>query len=99
MAVALPKLSSGSAVRIRFTSLDVGTTKWREGIFEVHERDNKSNLVLKFNSGGAPKHFQLNHNVKNVVLGPIHSQNRLSLTLKDSNVVILERLPITVAKN
>ncbi|XP_060786237.1 ubiquitin carboxyl-terminal hydrolase 37 isoform X2 [Neoarius graeffei] len=98
MAVALPKLSSGGAVRIRFTSLDVGTTKWREGIFEVHERDNKSNLVLKFNSGGASKHFQLNHNVKNVVLGPIHSQNRLSLTLKDSSVVVLERLPITVAK-
>ncbi|KAF5890704.1 ubiquitin carboxyl-terminal hydrolase 37, partial [Clarias magur] len=98
MAVALPKLSSGCAVRIRFTSLDVGTTKWREGVFEVHERDNKSNLVLKFNSGGAPKYFQLNHNVKNVVLGPIHSQNRLSLTLKDSSVVILEKLPITVAK-
>lgn len=36
--------------------------------------------------------------MKNVVLGPIHSQNRLSLTLKDSSVVILERLPITVAK-
>lgn len=33
-----------------------------------------------------------------MVLGPIHSQNRLSLTLKDSSVVILERLPITVAK-
>ncbi|KAM9486231.1 ubiquitin carboxyl-terminal hydrolase 37 isoform 2-T2 [Clarias gariepinus] len=98
MAVALPKLSSGGAVRIRFTSLDVGTTKWREGVFEVHERDNKSNLVLKFNSGGAPKYFQLNHNVKNVVLGPIHSQNRLSLTLKDSSVVILEKLPTTVAK-
>lgn len=42
--------------------------------------------------------LQLSHNVKNVVLGPIHSQNRLSLTLKDSSVVILERLPITVAK-
>ncbi|TSK92913.1 Ubiquitin carboxyl-terminal hydrolase 37 [Bagarius yarrelli] len=98
MAVALPKLTSGGAIRIRFTSLDVGTTKWKEGIFEVHERDNKSNLVLKFNSGGAPKYFQLNHNVKNVILGPIHSQNRLSLTLKDSSVVILERLPISVAK-
>lgn len=59
MAVALPKLSSGAAVRIRFTSLDVGTTKWKEGVFEVHERDNKSNLVLKFNSGGAPKYFQV----------------------------------------
>lgn len=98
MAVALPKLTSGGAIRIRFTSLDVGTTKWKEGIFEVHERDNKSNLVLKFNSGGAPKFFQLNHNVKNVILGPTHSQNRLSLTLKDSSVVVLERLPISVAK-
>lgn len=36
--------------------------------------------------------------MKNVVLGPIHSQNRLSVTLKDSSVVILERLTITVAK-
>ncbi|XP_030641613.1 ubiquitin carboxyl-terminal hydrolase 37 [Chanos chanos] len=98
MAVAVPKLSSGGAVRIRISSLDVGTTRWKEGIFEIHERDNKVNLLLKFNSGGAPRNFQLNHNVKNVTLGPMHSHNRVILTLKDSSVVTLDKMPILVAK-
>lgn len=40
----------------------------------------------------------MNQNVKNVVLSPMHSQNRLSLTLKDASVVILEKLPLLVAK-
>uniref|UniRef100_A0AAR2JH70 Ubiquitin carboxyl-terminal hydrolase n=1 Tax=Pygocentrus nattereri TaxID=42514 RepID=A0AAR2JH70_PYGNA len=90
--------SLGGAVRIRFTSLELGTSRWKEGMFEIHERDNKSNLVLKFNSGGAPKKFPLNHNVKNVVLTPTHCHNRLSVTLKDSSVVIFEKIPIMDAK-
>ncbi|KAI4878712.1 hypothetical protein NFI96_013483 [Prochilodus magdalenae] len=98
MAVAVPKLSSGGAVRIRFSSLELGTTRWKEGMFEIHERDNKSNLVLKFNSGGTPKKFPLNHNVKNVVLMPTHGHGRLSVTLKDSSVVIFEKIPIMDAK-
>uniref|UniRef100_W5KFG5 Ubiquitin carboxyl-terminal hydrolase n=1 Tax=Astyanax mexicanus TaxID=7994 RepID=W5KFG5_ASTMX len=98
MAVAIPKLSSGSAVRIRITSLDVGTSRWKEGIFEIYERDNKSNLVLKFNSGGTPKKFQLSHNVKNVGYTQTHSLTRLALTLKDSSVVTFEKLSIMVAK-
>uniref|UniRef100_A0A3B4DWK9 Ubiquitin carboxyl-terminal hydrolase n=1 Tax=Pygocentrus nattereri TaxID=42514 RepID=A0A3B4DWK9_PYGNA len=98
MAAVVPKMSSGGAVRIRFTSLELGTSRWKEGMFEIHERDNKSNLVLKFNSGGAPKKFPLNHNVKNVVLTPTHCHNRLSVTLKDSSVVIFEKIPIMDAK-
>ncbi|XP_062861616.1 ubiquitin carboxyl-terminal hydrolase 37 isoform X2 [Trichomycterus rosablanca] len=98
MAVAVPNLSSGAAVRIRFSSLELGTTRWKEGIFEIQEKDSKINLVLKFNSGGAAKYFQLNQNVKKVVLSPMHSQNRLSLTLKDASVVILEKLPLLVAR-
>uniref|UniRef100_A0A4W4FRN4 Ubiquitin carboxyl-terminal hydrolase n=1 Tax=Electrophorus electricus TaxID=8005 RepID=A0A4W4FRN4_ELEEL len=98
MAVVVPKMSSGGAVRIRYISRDVGTSRWREGIFEIHERDNKVNLVLKFNSGGTPKHFQLNHNVKNVVLGSMHNLSRLSLTLKDSSVVIFEKMSTMVGK-
>ncbi|XP_076858556.1 ubiquitin carboxyl-terminal hydrolase 37 isoform X2 [Brachyhypopomus gauderio] len=98
MAVVVPKMSSGGAVRIRYISRDVGTSRWREGVFEIHERDNKVNLVLKFNSGGTPKHFQLNHNVKNVVLGPVHNLSRLSLTLKDSSVVIFEKMSVMVGK-
>lgn len=59
MAVAVPKLPNGSEVRIRISSLDLGTTRWKEGVFEIHEKDNKVNLLLKFNSGGAAKNFQV----------------------------------------
>lgn len=53
MAVAVPKLPNGSDVRIRISSLDLGTTRWKEGVFEIHEKDNKVNLLLKFTSGAA----------------------------------------------
>uniref|UniRef100_A0A8B9HX62 Ubiquitin carboxyl-terminal hydrolase n=1 Tax=Astyanax mexicanus TaxID=7994 RepID=A0A8B9HX62_ASTMX len=99
MAVAIPKLSSGSAVRIRITSLDVGTSRWKEGIFEIYERDNKSNLVLKFNSGGTPKKFQLSHNVKNVGYTQTHSLTRLALTLKDSSKLIKLFIPSALKTN
>lgn len=59
MATIVPKLSSGGAVKIRFTSLDLGTTRWKEGTFEILEKDNKISLCLRFNSGGASKTFQV----------------------------------------
>lgn len=49
MATAVPKLSSGGAVKIRCNCLDRGTTKWREGSFEILEKDNKVSLCLRFN--------------------------------------------------
>ncbi|XP_016343009.1 ubiquitin carboxyl-terminal hydrolase 37 [Sinocyclocheilus anshuiensis] len=58
MAVAVTKLTSGGAVRIRIRCGELGTTKWKEGVFEIHERDNKINLLVKFNSGGTPRMFQ-----------------------------------------
>uniref|UniRef100_A0A8C4IAH6 Ubiquitin carboxyl-terminal hydrolase n=1 Tax=Dicentrarchus labrax TaxID=13489 RepID=A0A8C4IAH6_DICLA len=58
MATIVPKLSSGGAVKIRFTSLDLGTTRWKEGTFEILEKDNKVSLCLRFNCGGASKNFQ-----------------------------------------
>ncbi|XP_016086564.1 ubiquitin carboxyl-terminal hydrolase 37-like [Sinocyclocheilus grahami] len=83
MAAAVPKLTSGGAVRIRIRCGELGTTKWKEGVFEIHERDNKINLLVKFNSGGTPKVFQLNHNVKQVSWYQTHGPNRVTLTLKD----------------
>lgn len=59
MATTAPKLSSGGAVKIRFSSMDRGTTKWKEGTFEILEKDNKVNLCLRFNCGGASKTFQV----------------------------------------
>lgn len=59
MATVVPKLSSAGAVKIRFTSLDLGTTRWKEGTFEILEKDNKVNLCLRFNCGGASKTFQV----------------------------------------
>ncbi|XP_055734958.1 ubiquitin carboxyl-terminal hydrolase 37-like [Salvelinus fontinalis] len=98
MAVAVPKLSSGAVVKIRYNSIDVGTTRWKEGTFEVLEKDNKVNLWLKFSAGGAAKSFQLNHNVNNVVMQPIHTMRRIVVTLKDDSIVTLERVPPVVAE-
>lgn len=36
--------------------------------------------------------------MKNVILVPAHSPNRLSLTLKDSSVVIFEKIPVMIAR-
>uniref|UniRef100_I3KJB2 Ubiquitin carboxyl-terminal hydrolase n=1 Tax=Oreochromis niloticus TaxID=8128 RepID=I3KJB2_ORENI len=89
MATVVPKVSSGGAVKIRFTSLDLGTTRWKEGTFEILEKDNKVNLCLRFNCGGASKTFQLNQNVKNIS----QNVNRIVLTLKDNSVITLDRMP------
>lgn len=42
--------------------------------------------------------LQLNHNVKNVVLGGMHPHRRLMVTLKDSSVVTLDKIPVAVAQ-
>nr|XP_019955185.1 PREDICTED: ubiquitin carboxyl-terminal hydrolase 37 [Paralichthys olivaceus] len=94
MATIVPKLSSGGAVKIRFSSMDLGTTRWKEGTFEILEKDNKVNLCLRFNCGGASKTFQLNQNVKNI------NQNlsRIMLTLKDNSVIVLDKMPPTLVQ-
>lgn len=51
MAQTGPILSSRGTVQIRFSSIDLGTTKWREGTFEILEKDNKISLCLRFNCG------------------------------------------------
>uniref|UniRef100_A0A9J7XM58 Ubiquitin carboxyl-terminal hydrolase n=1 Tax=Cyprinus carpio carpio TaxID=630221 RepID=A0A9J7XM58_CYPCA len=94
----LPKLTSGGAVHIRIRCGELGTTKWKEGVFEIHEKDNKINLLVKFSSGGTPRMFQLNHNVKQLSCYPTHGPNRVTLTLKDSSVVMMDKLPLLVAK-
>ncbi|XP_034041983.1 ubiquitin carboxyl-terminal hydrolase 37 [Thalassophryne amazonica] len=91
MATTVPKLCSGG-VQIRLTSIDVGTTKWREGTFEILEKDNKVTLCLRFNCGGASKVFQLNQNVKQTS----HNRNRIMVTLKDTSVITLDKIPPTV---
>ncbi|KAJ8349665.1 hypothetical protein SKAU_G00247950 [Synaphobranchus kaupii] len=98
MSATVLKLSTSGAVRIRICNSEVGTTRWKEGGFEIHEKDSKVNLCLKFNSGGAPKIFQLNQNVKNVVLSPMQSPVRLVVTLKDSSVVTFDRMPGSLAQ-
>lgn len=94
MATVVPKLSSGGAVKMRLTSLDMGTTRWKEGTFEILEKDNKVNLCLRFSCGGASKVFQLNQNVKSIS----HNGSRITLTLKDSSVIILDKMPTTLAQ-
>uniref|UniRef100_A0A1A8KJI2 Ubiquitin carboxyl-terminal hydrolase n=2 Tax=Nothobranchius kuhntae TaxID=321403 RepID=A0A1A8KJI2_NOTKU len=94
MATMVPKLSSGGTVDIRFVSMELGTTKWREGTFEILEKDNKVNLCVKFNSGGALKTFQLNQNVKTVT----NNVSRISLTLKDNNIITLDKMSPSVVQ-
>ncbi|MEQ2270434.1 Ubiquitin carboxyl-terminal hydrolase 37 [Xenotaenia resolanae] len=89
MPTLVPKLSSGGTVKIRFDSMDLGTTKWKEGTFEILEKDSKVNLYLRFSGGGAPKTFQLNQNVKSLS----KNLNRIMLTLKDSSVITLDKMP------
>ncbi|XP_056289419.1 ubiquitin carboxyl-terminal hydrolase 37 isoform X2 [Pseudoliparis swirei] len=92
MTTVVPKLSSGGPVKIRITSMDLGTTRWKEGTFEILEKENKVSLCIRFNCGGASKTFQLNQNLKLV------NQNlsRIMLTLKDNNVIILDKIPPTL---
>ncbi|XP_075961800.1 ubiquitin carboxyl-terminal hydrolase 37 [Anarhichas minor] len=89
MSTIVPKLSSGGAVKIRLSSMDMGTTRWKEGTFEILEKDSKVNLCIRFSCGGASKTFQLSQNLKTV------NQNvsRIMLTLKDSSVIVLDKIP------
>ncbi|XP_023806925.1 ubiquitin carboxyl-terminal hydrolase 37 [Oryzias latipes] len=89
MSTFVPKLSSGSTVKIRFNTIELGGTKWKEGTFEILEKDNRVNLCLRFSCGGAAKTFQLNHNVKSISQNP----NRIMLTLKDNVVIYLDKMP------
>uniref|UniRef100_A0A667ZZW6 Ubiquitin carboxyl-terminal hydrolase n=1 Tax=Myripristis murdjan TaxID=586833 RepID=A0A667ZZW6_9TELE len=50
-------------LKIRFNSIDLGTTRWKEGTFEILEKDNKINLCLRFSCGGATKTFQVLYKV------------------------------------
>ncbi|CAL8341203.1 unnamed protein product [Boreogadus saida] len=93
MAAAVTKLSSG-VVKIRFNSIDLGTTRWKEGAFEILEKDNKSSLSLRFNCGGPPKTFQLNQNVKQIS----QSMSRIMVTLKDSSIITLDKLPVSLVQ-
>ncbi|KAG8545635.1 hypothetical protein GDO81_020577 [Engystomops pustulosus] len=78
---------------IRIHCLNMGTSKWKEGRCEVIEKDNKFTLVVNFNAGGAPAKFQLNQNIKNVVLRPVGvKQSRLLLTMKDSSCFTIDKV-------
>ncbi|XP_078083876.1 ubiquitin carboxyl-terminal hydrolase 37 isoform X2 [Mustelus asterias] len=83
--------------QIRITSIQTGTTKWREGSFEIMEKDNKASLVVLFNSGGPAKTFQLSHNVKVVKISPSKQHSRLLLTLQDKSSLIIDKAPNTDA--
>uniref|UniRef100_A0ACB8G231 Ubiquitin carboxyl-terminal hydrolase 37 n=1 Tax=Sphaerodactylus townsendi TaxID=933632 RepID=A0ACB8G231_9SAUR len=75
-------------------SLQTGTTKWKEGTFEVVDSDSKVTLVVRYSAGGIPKIFQLNHNIKNVVVRPNRGKlSCLMVTLKDSSFLTVDKIP------
>uniref|UniRef100_A0A3Q2Z3E2 Ubiquitin carboxyl-terminal hydrolase n=1 Tax=Hippocampus comes TaxID=109280 RepID=A0A3Q2Z3E2_HIPCM len=94
MATVVPKVSSGGTVKVRYTGSDVSVSRWKEGTFEILEKDTKVNLCLKFNSGGAGKTFQLNQNVKKVSL----ATNKITLILKDNRIITLDQMSSTLAR-
>ncbi|KAB0399323.1 hypothetical protein E2I00_003144, partial [Balaenoptera physalus] len=74
--------------------MQTGITKWKEGSFEVVEKENKVSLVVHYNTGGIPRIFQLSHNIKNVVLRPSGAkQSRLMLTLQDNSFLSIDKVP------
>ncbi|XP_072324789.1 ubiquitin carboxyl-terminal hydrolase 37 [Scyliorhinus torazame] len=83
--------------QIRINSIQSGTTKWKEGSFEIVEKENKASLVVLFNSGGPAKTFQLSHNVKVVKISPSKQHSRLLLTLQDKSSLIIDKAPNTDA--
>ncbi|XP_063101184.1 ubiquitin carboxyl-terminal hydrolase 37 isoform X4 [Cavia porcellus] len=79
---------------IRIRSMQTGITKWKEGSFEIVEKENKVSLVVHYNTGGIPRTFQLSHNIKNVVLRPSGvKQSRLMLTLQDNSFLSIDKVP------
>ncbi|OBS76486.1 hypothetical protein A6R68_17067, partial [Neotoma lepida] len=79
---------------IRIRSMQTGITKWKEGSFEIVEKDSKISLVVHYNTGGIPRMFQLSHNIKNVVLRPSGTkQSRLMLTLQDNSFLSIDKVP------
>ncbi|XP_062972823.1 ubiquitin carboxyl-terminal hydrolase 37 isoform X2 [Elgaria multicarinata webbii] len=79
---------------IRMRSIQTGTTKWKEGSFEIVDKDSKMTLVVRYNVGGIPKIFQLNHNIKNVLVRP--SKGKLCclmITLKDTSFLTVDKIP------
>ncbi|XP_013924471.1 PREDICTED: ubiquitin carboxyl-terminal hydrolase 37 isoform X3 [Thamnophis sirtalis] len=79
---------------VRMRSIQTGTTKWKEGTFEIVDKESKVILVVHYNAGGIPKMFPLNHNIKNVVVR--QSKGKLCclmITLKDSSVLTLDKIP------
>ncbi|KAG8520916.1 Ubiquitin carboxyl-terminal hydrolase 37, partial [Galemys pyrenaicus] len=79
---------------IRIRSMQTGITKWKEGSFEIMEKENKISLVVHYNTGGIPRIFQLSHNIKNVVLRPSGTkQSRLMLTLQDNSFLSIDKVP------
>ncbi|XP_077393556.1 ubiquitin carboxyl-terminal hydrolase 37 isoform X2 [Festucalex cinctus] len=94
MATLVTKVSSGGVVKMRYTSMEVGVSRWKEGTFEILEKDNKVNLCLRFSSGGAGKTFQLNQNVKKVTC----NMNRIMLFLKDKSTITLDQMSSTLAR-
>uniref|UniRef100_A0A6I8RFJ0 Ubiquitin carboxyl-terminal hydrolase n=1 Tax=Xenopus tropicalis TaxID=8364 RepID=A0A6I8RFJ0_XENTR len=85
---------------IRIHCLKVGTSKWKEGCCEVIEKDNKYCLVVNYNAGGMPTRFQLNQNIKTIVVKPNGgTQSRFMLTLKDASSLTIDKVPLKDAEN
>ncbi|KAM4626390.1 ubiquitin carboxyl-terminal hydrolase 37 isoform 2-T2 [Discoglossus pictus] len=84
---------------IRIHSLNMGTSKWKEGCCELVEKDSKFSLVVQYNAGGAPAKFPLNQNIKGIVLRQIGmKQSRLMVTLKDSSTLTIDKVPFKDAE-
>ncbi|XP_028597904.2 ubiquitin carboxyl-terminal hydrolase 37 isoform X1 [Podarcis muralis] len=79
---------------IRLRSIQTGTTKWKEGTFEIVDKDSKVTLAVHYNAGGMPKIFQLNHNIKNVTVRPSRGKLcSLIISLNDTSYLTVDKIP------
>ncbi|XP_069083205.1 ubiquitin carboxyl-terminal hydrolase 37 isoform X1 [Pleurodeles waltl] len=85
---------------IRIRCINIGTSKWKEGHFEISEKDGKATLLVVYKAGGAPKSFKLHQNIKSVLFRPNgNNLSRLMVTLKDASHLTIDRVSHIAGKD
>ncbi|XP_078535361.1 ubiquitin carboxyl-terminal hydrolase 37 isoform X1 [Lissotriton helveticus] len=85
---------------IRIRCINIGTSKWKEGHFEILEKDGKATLLVVYKAGGVPKSFKLHQNIKSVLFRPNgNNLSRLMVTLKDASHLTIDKVSLVAGKH
>ncbi|XP_069472945.1 ubiquitin carboxyl-terminal hydrolase 37 isoform X2 [Ambystoma mexicanum] len=83
---------------IRIRCMNIGTSKWKEGRFEISEKDGKVSLLVVYNAGGIPKPFKLSQNIKAILCRANGNNCRLMVTLKDNSHLMIDKVSLSAGK-